>query len=118
MIKDDIKNIPKYQTVTYEKIVADYFPQKADPNRIRITAGGNLINYPEDVTTRTAYLITTQILRNIVLSNNNEKYCCTNFANFYLETSMDWYEYMRTARKSIPDEFINDQKLHDKVHEG
>ena len=37
---EGIKNIPKDRVVTYARIVVDYRPQKADPNRVRITAGG------------------------------------------------------------------------------
>ena len=43
MSHEDIANIPRGRTVTYGRIVIDYRPQKADPNRVRITAGGNLI---------------------------------------------------------------------------
>ena len=58
---DEIANIPADRTVTYARIVVDYYrPQKADPNRVRITAGGNLINYPYELTTRTADLTTSK----------------------------------------------------------
>ena len=40
-----IRNIPRDRTVTYTRIVVDYRPQKSDPNRVRLTAGGNLIEY-------------------------------------------------------------------------
>eukprot|EP00804_Cyclotella_cryptica_P010472 CCRYP_012303-RA/>CCRYP_012303-RA protein AED:0.45 eAED:0.14 QI:0/0/0/0.6/1/1/5/0/1176 len=57
------------RTVTYGRIVIDFHPQKADPNRVRITAGGNLIkDYPGELTTRTADLTTSKILWNSVLS--------------------------------------------------
>ena len=39
---EGIKNIPRDRVVTYARIVVDYRPQKEDPNRVRITAGGNL----------------------------------------------------------------------------
>ena len=42
---DDIRNIPKYWTVMYARIVVYHQPQKDDPNRVRMTAGGNLIKY-------------------------------------------------------------------------
>ena len=63
-----IDNIPADRTVTYTRIVVDFRPQKADPNRVRITAGGNLIVYPDELTTRTADLLTTKIMWNSVLS--------------------------------------------------
>jgi hypothetical protein len=91
---DEIKNIPKDRTVTYARTVVDYRPQKADPNRVRITVGGNLITYPGEVTTRTADMVTSKILWNSVVSTPGAKYCCADVKNFYLETPMDRYEYM------------------------
>jgi hypothetical protein len=41
---DEIRRIPKDPTVTYARIVIDHRPQKDDPNRVRITVGGNLID--------------------------------------------------------------------------
>ena len=57
----DIPNIPTDRTVTYANVVVDYRPQKEDPHRIRITAGGNLSNYPGELTTRTAYITTSKL---------------------------------------------------------
>ena len=44
MTHEEIKCIPGYRTVTYAHIVVDFRPQKKDPNRVRITVGGNLID--------------------------------------------------------------------------
>ena len=64
----DILNIPKNKIFTYARIVVDYRPQKADPNRVCITMGGNLIQYDGELTTNTADLITSKILWNSTLS--------------------------------------------------
>ena len=40
---EEIKCIPGDRTVTYARIVVDFRPQKTDPNRVRITVGGNLL---------------------------------------------------------------------------
>jgi hypothetical protein len=45
MMHAEISNIPQNQTVTYARVVVNYGPEKADPHRICIMAGGNLINY-------------------------------------------------------------------------
>ena len=58
MTYEEIKNIPKDRVVTYARIVVDFCPQKKDPNRVLITAGGNRIKYPGELTTRTADLTT------------------------------------------------------------
>ena len=39
----EIALIPSDRVVTYARIVADHRPQKEDPNRIKMVAGGNLI---------------------------------------------------------------------------
>ena len=84
MTHKDIWNIPKDQTVTYAQMVVDYRPQKPDLNRVRITAGGNLIKYPGDLTTRTADPITSKIMSNSVLSTQEEKYRCIDIKKIIL----------------------------------
>ena len=60
------ENIPidRRKDVTYARIVVDYRPQKQEKERTRITVGGNLINYPDDVSTKTAEISTAKILIN------------------------------------------------------
>ena len=38
-----IRNIALDRVVTYARILVDYRSHKKDPNRVRITAGGNLL---------------------------------------------------------------------------
>ena len=116
MSLDMIKDIPIKQTVTYGRIVVDYRPQKEDPNRVRITAGGNLIKYPDELTTRTADLTTTKLLWNSVLSTQNAKYMCIDIKNMYLATPLDRYEYMKMPTSIIPAKIMDIYKLHDKIH--
>ena len=103
---DMIKNIPKDVTVTYTCIIVDYWPQKEDPKHVHITAGGNLIEYPDELTTRTADLITSKIMWNSVLSTPNAKYACIDIKNMYLATLLDRFEYMRISINIIPNKFI------------
>ena len=56
---DGIQRIPKDSAVTYACIVVDYHTPKDNPNRLCITAWGNLITYPGEVTTRQADLTTS-----------------------------------------------------------
>ena len=73
---DQVLLIPNDCVVTYANIIVEYRPQKEDPNRVRITVGGNLIIYPGKLTTRTADITTSKILRNSALSTKNAKYMC------------------------------------------
>eukprot|EP00804_Cyclotella_cryptica_P021893 CCRYP_000851-RA/>CCRYP_000851-RA protein AED:0.26 eAED:0.15 QI:0/0/0/1/0/0.33/3/0/868 len=83
MSHDEIANIPQGRTVTYGRIVIDFRPQKTDPNRVRITAGGNLIKeYPGELTTRTADLTTSKILWNSVLSTKGARFMGIDIKSF------------------------------------
>ena len=44
--------------VTYGKIIFNYRPQKDEPLRTRLVAGGNLVDFPGDSSTRTADITT------------------------------------------------------------
>ena len=92
MTHKEIRDISKDRTVTYALMVVDYRPQKPDPNQVRITAGGNLIKYPGELTTRTADLTTSKILWNSVLNTQDEKYMCIDINFFYLGTPLDIFE--------------------------
>jgi hypothetical protein len=70
-------------------------PQKSEPNRTRITVGGNLIDYPGDVSTKTANLVTAKILWNSVLSTPGARYMAIDVKIFYLGTPLDRPEYLR-----------------------
>ena len=39
MDRQQIREIPKDKTITYARIFVNYFPQKADPHRVRVTLG-------------------------------------------------------------------------------
>ena len=53
--------VPQGKTVTYARIVAELRPQKAEPERVRITVGGNLIDYPGDKSTPTTEITTIKM---------------------------------------------------------
>eukprot|EP00804_Cyclotella_cryptica_P017687 CCRYP_017146-RA/>CCRYP_017146-RA protein AED:0.52 eAED:0.39 QI:0/0/0/1/0/0/3/0/252 len=63
----------RWKDVTYGRIVANFRPEKEDPYRIRLTVGGNRINYPGDCGTPTADMITVKILLNSVISTLKRK---------------------------------------------
>jgi hypothetical protein len=63
-------------------------PEKDDPNRTRITLGGNCICYPGDVGTNTALLELLKLLLNSVLSWKGACFSFIDLKNFYLDTLM------------------------------
>jgi hypothetical protein len=85
----DICNIPTDRTVTYACILIDHCPQKEDPNCVRITVGGNLIDYPFELTTGTANMVSSKILWNSVISTKGARFSSTDIKNTYLKTPLD-----------------------------
>ena len=108
--------VPKHKTVTYPRIVCDYRPNKTESNRTRITVGGNLLTYADEVYTATADLITAKLLINSVLSTKNAKCAIFDIKDFYLNSNLREYEYMRFRYNDIPDEIKQKYNLHQIVH--
>ena len=104
--------------VTYVKIVCTVKPDKADPNRTRITIGGDRIAYPGDVGTKTASLDLVKLVINSVLSRKDAKFVCFDISNFYLGTPLDRPEYARVNTRDIPVEFYDEYNLQHFEHDG
>ena len=83
--------------------MAEIIQQKAETHSTRLTVGGNLMNFPGNVTTPTADLITAKLVFNSVLSTKNYKFMCSDISNFYLNNPMDRYEYMKLPLEIIPE---------------
>ena len=64
----------RWKDVTYGRICANFRPEKEDPHRIRLTVGGNLINFPGDCGTPTAGMLTVKILLNSIISTPGAKF--------------------------------------------
>ena len=93
--------------VTYGKFVCKVRPEKIkEPNRTRLTAGGNLVNYPWDVSTATAEMLLVKIFFNSVISTRGARFMTIDIKNFYLGTPMKRKEYMRLKLTDIPKEII------------
>ena len=99
-----ISNIPRDRVVTYTRIVVDYRAHKKDPNRVRITAGGNLLKniYPGELTTRTSDLTKSKYMWNSVISKKGARYMCGDCRNLHLGTPLERHQYTRIPIELIP----------------
>jgi Reverse transcriptase (RNA-dependent DNA polymerase) len=109
------QEIPTDRKPTYPRFVCELKPQKVEKTRTRLTLGGNLIDYPGDVSTRTADMDTIKIVLNSTVSTPDARFCSMDITNFYLNTKMDRPEYVRIPIALIPEEVINDYKLRELV---
>jgi hypothetical protein len=92
---DEICHILKDQTVTYDHIVINHWPQKEVPNRVRITVGGNLIIYPFELTMCTTDMVSSKLLWNSTISMPGARFAGADIKNMYLKTPLECFEYMR-----------------------
>ena len=111
---------PKHKKATYARFVCSVRPQKKEPNRTRMTVGGNLIEYDGDVYTRTAGMTTSKLLWNSIISTKGARCMCMDIKNFYLGTPLPagQEEYIRIPLELIPEAIINEYNLRPLVHHG
>ena len=104
--------------ITYTRVVCEVRPQKEEPNRTRITIGGNRICYPGDTGTKTGSIELVKLMFNDVLSTPQARHACFDISNFYLGTPLDRPEYVRIKLADIPQEFIDEYDLTKYAHDG
>lgn len=103
--------VPKHKKISYDRIVSEIHPQKAEKERTRLTVGGDRFDYDIPVTTETADITTVKVLVNSTISTPGARFCCFDIKNFYLGTPMTENEYIRLPIDIIPQEIIDHYKL-------
>jgi hypothetical protein len=109
-------DLPHGWKATYARFVATKRPHKTEKKRVRLTVGGNLVHYPDKVSTPFADLTTVKILLNSVISTTHARFATFDLKDFYLGTPMVRKEYMLIAITSIPQSIIDQYHLLDLVH--
>jgi hypothetical protein len=94
--------VPIGKIITYGRFVVDIRPNKSETHRFRLIVGGNLIQYPGDVSTYSPDLTTSKCLWNSTISTESAKYMCLDVKILHLGTPIDSFEYMRIPIKLIP----------------
>ena len=96
-------------------MVCDVREGKEEKNRIRLTVGVNIINYPGDVGTTTACLLIVKLLVNSVVSMAGAQFMTLDIQNFYLNIPLAGYEYLRLKLSNLPEDVIEQYGLKDKT---
>jgi hypothetical protein len=79
MTHEEIQHVLRAgKKITYANPMVDHPPLKEVANRIQITAGGNLIDYDEEMLVPTADLVTAKLHWKSVVSTALAKYMCIN----------------------------------------
>jgi hypothetical protein len=88
--------------ITFAHPVVDHRLQKEDPNRIGITAMGNLVSYEGELSVCTADINMAKIHWNSVISTKGAKYMCLDIYFFYLTAALKYFEYMKIPLALFP----------------
>jgi hypothetical protein len=107
----DLKNIPNDRKITYGKIVCDYKPHKKEKERVRLTVGGDILDYSGDVATSTADITAFKILINSTLSTEDAAMMMMDIKNYYPGTPLPRFENMKILLSRFPEEIIQKYNL-------
>jgi len=80
--------MPKGKKPACLKIVAADKTAKANPKRVRWTAGGDRITHLGEKSTKTADLLTFKLLANSIISTDKARFMSIDIKNFYLNTPL------------------------------
>lgn len=107
------RKVPHGRQVTYAKYVCEYKPNKQE--RTKITIGGDHIDYPREVATKSADITTIKCLLNSIISTENGCFATADVKNFYLKTPMARPDYMQIKIEFIPQEIRDKYQVDDKI---
>ena len=77
--------------------------------------GGDRINYHVKISTSTACLLTVKLLLNCVISTEGAEFMTLGIKNFYLNTPLARYEYLRLKFNNFPDDVIEEYNSKKKI---
>jgi hypothetical protein len=84
-----------------------YKPHKKEKERVRLTVGGDRLDYSGDVATSTADITTFKILINSTLSTEDADMMMMDIKNYYVGTPLPRYEYMRMLLSRFREEIVS-----------
>jgi hypothetical protein len=76
---------------------------KKEKERVRLTVGGDRLDYSGDVPTSTADITTFKILINSTLSTWEAVMMMTDIKNYYIGTPLPRFEYMKMLLSRFPE---------------
>ena len=108
-----------FKNIPFEKFECSVRSQKVDqPYRTMLVLGGNKIHYDFDVGTPTANMLLVKILLNSVVSTSGAKFMTIDISDFYLNTPLTRWEYVKLNLRDIPDEIVSEYNLKEKEVNG
>jgi hypothetical protein len=98
--------------------LCDYKPNKTEKHWVRLTVGGDRLDYNGETATSTVDILTFKILINSTLSTKDARMMMLDIKNYYLGTTLPTYEYMCLPISILPDEIIDKYHLKNLAVDG
>ena len=117
---DTIFFIPKSQVpagrkATYANAVCDHRPLKEEEYRVRVTVGGDRLEYPHDPAAPAASLLESKMIFNSTISTPGARFFSADIKDYFLNNPMEHYEYMRIPLRWFTQEIIDQYNIMDIV---
>ena len=87
-------DVPANRNVSYVRLVASIQPNKTETHFVRVTLGGDVIDYPGISSTDTDSLTTRAILLNSVISTLDAIFMTAEIRFFHYNNTLNPFEYM------------------------
>jgi hypothetical protein len=104
--------------VTCGSFSCDMKPNKEEKDCTRLsTAGGDRINFPDDIGTPTAGMTLFKCMVNSIISTLGARCIMVDIKDVYLNTPIKCFEYMQIKISDIPGEITEEYNLREIVME-
>ena len=102
--------IPVGRTSTYGNFVCAIRPNKTETHRVRLTLGGNLLDFPGDPSSPAVSTTNAKLHINSAISDANRgaRYMTMDIKNFYLGSPLKYFQYVRIPKALIPPEILSE----------
>ena len=106
---------PDSKKVAYANMVCDIRPAKSEKYRVRLTIGGDVLDYYGDASSPAASLLETKLLINSVISTPGARFMSMDLKDHFLCTPMLNPECMKIPYKYFPGDDIKEKYELDKL---
>ena len=105
--------IPPGRTATYENFIPAIRPNKKETHRVRLCAGGNLLDFPGDPSSPAVSLTNAKLHINSTISDAKKgaKYLVLDIKKFYLGNHLTCFQYLRVPLSLIPLEVLTEYEM-------
>ena len=110
--------VPADWIATYANMVCDIRPLKTEKFRVRLTVGGDRLQYPDNTVSPVATLLETKLLLNSTISQSAKgaRFMTLDIKDFFLQTIMERPEYMKIHAKCFPKDIRDKYNIKNKIH--